>query len=168
MVLGSSERERRSPEEPNEKEPTIPSKVTAPTLKMPSPDEDRELPAIPAELPILALRKTVVYPLTWIPLSVERPESIQLVDQAALGDRVIGLVTMKVEKPDKALPEDLYTVGTSAMINRLIKTLTGSLGLIVQGIERIRIKEFTQREPYLKARVESAPDREEESLEVEA
>jgi len=168
MVLGSSERERRSPEEPNEKEPTIPSKVTAPTLKMPSPDQDRELPAIPAELPILALRKTVVYPLTWIPLSVERPESIQLVDQAALGDRVIGLVTMKVEKPDKALPEDLYTVGTAAMIHRLIKTPTGSVGLIVQGIERIRIKEFTQREPYLKARVEAAPDREEESLEVEA
>jgi len=168
MVLGRSEKGKRSPGESGEKKPAIPSKVTVPTLKVRSLDQDREMPAIPAELPILALRKTVVYPLTWTPLSVERPESIQLVDQAALGDRIVGLVTMKVEKPDKALPEDLYTVGTAAMIHRLIKTPTGGVGLIVQGIERIRIKEFTQREPYLKARVEAAPDREEESLEVEA
>ncbi|MCJ7667396.1 MAG: LON peptidase substrate-binding domain-containing protein, partial [Anaerolineae bacterium] len=139
MVLGRSEREKRSLDEPGEKGPAIPPKVTAPTLKMRFPDQDRELPAIPTELPILALRKTVVYPLTWTPLSVERPESIQLVDQVALGDRIIGLVTMKVEKPDKAFPEDLYTVGTAAMIHRLIKTPTGSVGLIVQGIERIRI-----------------------------
>lgn len=177
MVLKGSEKEKGPPEEPEEKRPpgepgekrpVLPSKVTVPTLEAPSPDQDRELPAIPAELPILALRKTVVYPLTWTPLSVERSESIQLVDQAALGDRIIGLVTMKVDKPDKALPEDLYTVGTAAMIHRLIKTPTGGMGLIVQGVERIRIKEFTQREPYLKARVEAAPDREEESLEVEA
>lgn len=123
---------------------------------------------IPAELPILPLRRAVAYPLTGLPLTVERPESIQLVDQAATGNRLLGLVTMKVEKEEGATPEDVYRVGTVASILRLVKTPTGGMLVWVAGLERFRIIEFIQSQPFLRARVEPAPDRMGPSMELEA
>ena len=125
--------------------------------------------AIPAELPILPLRQTVVYPLTFLPLNIERPESVKLIDDVVLGDRMVGLVTVKNVDADRVTPEDLYSVGTAAVVHRAIKSPTGSVGVIVQGIERIKPTEFIQTEPYLEARIEVIPDDgEQESLEVEA
>ncbi len=125
--------------------------------------------AIPGELPILPLRKTVVYPLTFLPLTVERPETVKLIDDAVLGNRIVGLVAVRNEEADRATPADLYSTGTAAVIHRAVKSPTGSVGVIVQGIERIRPTEFVQTEPYLRASIEVAPDEEEkESLEVEA
>jgi len=125
--------------------------------------------AIPAELPILPLRKTVVYPLTFLPLTVERPETVKLIDDAVLGNRIVGLVTVRNEEADRATPADLYSTGTAAVIHRAVKSPSGSVGVIVQGMERIKPAEFTQTEPYLKARIEVIPDEEgDESLEVEA
>jgi ATP-dependent Lon protease len=130
---------------------------------------DAEMSAIPAELPILPLRQTVVYPLTFLPLNVERPESVKLIDDVVLGGRMVGLVTVKNPDADRATPEDLYSVGTAAMVHRAVKTPTGSVGVIVQGMERIRPTEFIQQEPYLKAKIEVIPDVEEQGdLEVEA
>jgi ATP-dependent Lon protease len=125
--------------------------------------------AIPSELPILPLRKTVVYPMTFLPLTIERPETIKLVDDAVLGNRMVGLVTVKNLEADRATPSDLYSVGTAAVIHRAVKSPTGAVGVIVQGLERIRPTEFTQQEPYLKATIEVIPEKDaEESLEVEA
>jgi len=125
--------------------------------------------AIPAELPILPLRQTVVYPLTFLPLNIERPESVKLIDDVVLGDRMVGLVTVKNVDADRVTPEDLYSVGTAAVVHRAVKSPTGSVGVIVQGIERIKPTEFIQTEPYLEARIEVIPDDgEQESLEVEA
>jgi ATP-dependent Lon protease len=124
---------------------------------------------IPAELPILPLRQTVVYPLTFLPLNVERPESVKLIDDVVLGNRMVGLVTVIEPDTDRATPEDLYKVGTAAVVHRAVKSPTGNVGVIVQGVERIRTTEFTQTEPYLKAKIEVVPDQgEDESLEVEA
>jgi len=125
--------------------------------------------AIPAELPILPLRQTVVYPLTFLPLNIERPESVKLIDDVVLGDRMVGLVTVKNVDADRVTPEDLYSVGTAAVVHRAVKSPTGSVGVIVQGIERIKPTEFIQTEPYLQASIEVIPDDgEQESLEVEA
>ncbi len=125
--------------------------------------------AIPAELPILPLRQTVVYPLTFLPLNIERPESVKLIDDVVLGDRMVGLVTVKNVDADRVTPEDLHSVGTAAVVHRAVKSPTGSVGVIVQGIERIKPTEFIQTEPYLEARIEVIPDDgEQESLEVEA
>jgi ATP-dependent Lon protease len=125
--------------------------------------------AIPAELPILPLRQTVVYPLTFLPLNIERPESVKLIDDVVLGDRMVGLVTVKNVDADRVTPEDLYSVGTAAEVLRAVKSPTGSVGVIVRGIERIKPTEFVQTEPYLEARIEVIPDDgEQESLEVEA
>jgi ATP-dependent Lon protease len=130
--------------------------------------DDQSALAIPAELPILPLRNTVVYPQTFLPLSIERPETVRLIDDVVLGNRMVGLVTVKNPGADRAMPEDLYSMGTAAVVHRAVKSPTGSVGVIVQGIERIRTTEFIQVEPYLKASIEVIPDEEEESLEVEA
>lgn len=137
-------------------------------LRSPGGEKTEEKLTIPSELPILPLRKTVAFPLSGLPLTVERPESIQLVDQASLGNRMMGLVTMKVEKEGPAGPEDMHRMGTVALIQRLIKTPGGGVLLLVVGLERIRILEFTQVQPFLKARVEVASDVVQESLELEA
>ena len=132
-------------------------------------DEELGKSTIPAELPILPLRQTVVYPLTFLPLNVERPESVKLIDDVVLGNRMVGLVTVIDPDTDRAVPEDLYKVGTAAVVHRAVKSPTGNVGVIVQGVERIRTTDFTQKEPYLKAKIEVVPDQgDDESLEVEA
>jgi ATP-dependent Lon protease len=129
---------------------------------------DEGLVDIPSELAILPLRSVVVYPLTALPLTVGRPRSIRLVDDAVLGKRMIGLVAAKDPEQEDPGPDDVYTVGTAALVHRLRKAPEGTVILLVQGLERIKIREFTQLEPYLKARVEVAPDSVEDTVEVEA
>ncbi len=126
-------------------------------------------PEIPNELPILPLRGTVVYPMTVIPLNVGQARSIRLVDEVATSQsRIVGLVTIKDEKIEEAGPNDVYTTGTAAIIHRLLRAPDNTVRLIVQGIDRIRVKEFTTTEPYLKARVEIAPESIEKNKETEA
>lgn len=123
---------------------------------------------IPDILPILPLRNVVVYPLTFLPLSVGQPRSIKLVDDVALGNRIVGLVAMKDPSIEEPAPEDVYQVGTVALIHRLVKSPDGSIGLFVQGLERFSITEFVQQEPYLKARIQVLEDTVEDTLEVKA
>lgn len=126
-------------------------------------------PPIPSELPILPLRGTVVYPLTVLPLNVGQARSLRLVDEVATSpSRLVGLVTIKNDKFEDAGPEDTYEVGTVAVIHRMLRAPDGTVRLIVQGLERIRVKEFTSQEPYLKARIEPIPEKVEKSVEVEA
>ena len=123
---------------------------------------------IPAELAILPLRGVVLYPMTALPLTVGQPRSIQLVDEAVLQRKMIGLVAAKSEDVEEPGPDDVYRVGTAAVVHRLRKAADGTILLFVQGMERIRIVEFTSTTPYLKARVESLPDTFEDSIELEA
>lgn len=123
---------------------------------------------IPEELAILPLRGVVLYPMTALPLTVGQPRSIQLVDEAVLKRQMIGLVAAKSEEVEEPGPDDVYRVGTVAVVHRLRKAPDGTILLFVQGMERIRIVEFTQTQPYLKARVEPIPDSVEDSIELEA
>ncbi|MGQ9491423.1 MAG: endopeptidase La [Anaerolineae bacterium] len=126
---------------------------------------------IPTELPVLPLRGVVVYPMMWLPLSIGQERSIRLVDDALVESsdhRIIGLFTSRNPELDEPSPEQVYTVGTAAIVHRMLRAPDGSIRLIVQGLERIRILEYIQEQPYLRARVEVIPDVEEESLEQEA
>ncbi len=123
---------------------------------------------IPSELPILPLRALVVYPHTAIPLTVGQPRSIKLVDDVVSGDRLIGLMAAKDPDMDTPGPDDIYTVGTLASIHRLFRAPDGTIRLLVQGLTRIEIEEYTQTEPYLRAKIRPIPENEEDSLEVEA
>ena len=113
---------------------------------------------IPEELPILPLRGVVVYPLTVVPLAVGQPRSIRLVDDVVLGRKRVGLVASKRPELDEPMPEDCYTIGTLAHIQRLVRMPDGTMRILVMGLERIRIVEYTATQPYLKARVERHPE----------
>ncbi len=131
--------------------------------------EQETNPNIPDELPILPLRGTVVYPLTFLPLNVGQERSIRLVDEAATSQsRLIGLATIKDEKIEEAGPDDVFTTGTVAIIHRMLRAPDNTVRLIVQGIDRIRIKEFVATEPYLRAKVEVATEVNEKTVQVEA
>ncbi len=121
-------------------------------------------------LPILPLRGVVVYPMMWLPLTVGQPRSVRLIDEA-LGDaepRIIGLVTSRAPEVDEPSPDQVYEVGTMAVVHRMLRAPDGTIRLIVQGLERIRIDEFVRTQPYMQARVHEIPDVLEETVELEA
>jgi ATP-dependent Lon protease len=125
-------------------------------------------PEIPDVLPILPLRNVVVFPLSFLPLSVGQPRSVRLVDEVAVGDRIVGLVAMKDPETSEPAPEEVHLVGTAAYLHRMVKGSDGNIGLFVQGLERIQIDEWLETEPFLKARVTVMTDEVTESLELEA
>jgi ATP-dependent Lon protease len=124
--------------------------------------------SIPEELPILPLRGLVVYPQTAVPLTIGQPRSIKMVDDVISGSRIIGLLTAKNPELETPGPQDLYSVGTVAIIHRLFRTPDGTIRILIQGISRFRLSEFTSLEPYLVAKVTPAPEIETENLEIEA
>lgn len=120
------------------------------------------------DLPVLPLRGIVVYPMMWLPLPIGQKRSIRLVEDILPENRMIALVSSRDEQVEEPRPEDIYTVGTAAQIHRVLKTPDGTIRLLVQGIERVRILEYVQEEPYLRARVEMIPETLEENIEMEA
>lgn len=137
------------------------------------PNKSQEGPSrialFPTELPILPLRDTVLFPMVALPLSVGRERSVKLVDEAAPGDKLIGVVVQRDASIEHPTPEDLYWIGTIAYIHQVFKLPDGTSRLIVQGLHRFRIQEFTQLDPFLKARVEVLKEElPEKSLELEA
>jgi ATP-dependent Lon protease len=144
------------------------SSVATENVETENVEREEEQPVIPEELAILPLRGVVVYPLTFQALSVGQPRSIQLVDEATVKKQVIGLVTSRDAEIEEPGPEDVYEIGVAATIHRMIKAPDGTIRLLVQGIERVHIDDWTAQEPYLRGRVSPLPDRIEESLEVEA
>nr|WP_231854265.1 endopeptidase La [Anaerolinea thermophila] len=123
---------------------------------------------IPGNLPILPLRGLVVYPQIAVPLTIGQPRSIRLVDDVVIGEKLIGLVTSRNPELDNPGPEDLYSYGTVAVVHRMFRVPDGTIRLLVQGIHRFILKDFTQIEPYLRANIELAPETVEEGLEIEA
>ncbi|MHB8855396.1 MAG: endopeptidase La [Bellilinea sp.] len=123
---------------------------------------------LPDVLPILPLRGLVVYPQTGVPLTIGQPRSIRLVDDVVVGDRMIGLIASKDPEQENPGPENLYQIGTAALIHRLFRAPDGTIRLLVQGISRFKVTEYTSLEPYLQAKVEAHPEAEEEGLEVDA
>ncbi len=127
-----------------------------------------DLPVYPEVLPILPLRGVVVYPQTAVPLTVGQPRSIRLVDDVVAADKLVGLVAATNPELESPGPADLYKVGVIAVVHRLLRAPDGTLRLLVQGMHRFRLGEFVSEEPYLKARIELAPEKVEQGLEIDA
>ncbi|MEL0010613.1 MAG: LON peptidase substrate-binding domain-containing protein [Bacteroidota bacterium] len=124
-----------------------------------SEEEERALTEseVPEQLPILPLKNTVLFPGVVVPITVGRDRSLRLVKEAYENDKIIGVVTQKdmnVEEPDY---EDLHKVGTVAQILKLIKMPDGSRSIVIQGKSLFQIEEFTQEQPYFKAKTISYP-----------
>ena len=122
----------------------------------------------PATLPVLPLKETVVFPGFPTPLAIGQERSIKLVEDVVSGDRVLALVTVKNEEVDQPGWDDLYRVGTAAVIHKMIKVPDGTLRILVEGIRRISLDRTIQADPYLIGEFVELPDELEESREVEA
>jgi len=126
-------------------------------------------PVVPTELGVLHLRNSVVYPYMPQQLTASRPHSIQAVEAAAADDNLIGICAQR--DPDVEFPvlEDLYAVGAIAKIHKVWRMPDGSVRLIVQGMDRAILEEVVQKEPYMRARLQSLKDEgDSESMVVQA
>jgi ATP-dependent Lon protease len=128
-------------------------------------DKDVE---VPSTLPILPLKETVVFPQSMTPLAIGQERSIKLVDDVVSGDRILALVAVKNEEPEVSGWDDLYEVGTAAVVHKLIRVPDGTLRILVQGIRRIRLTERVADDPYLIGEFAEVPEVVEESKELEA
>ncbi len=123
---------------------------------------------LPDALPVLPLRETVTYPDTLTPLAVGQERSINLVNDVLSGNRMLAMVASRDPENDTPGPDDLYGVGVAGTVARMMKVPDGTLRILVQGAERIRIQSYVSEEPYLVARIEPMPDVLEPSTELEA
>ncbi|HEY3550764.1 MAG TPA: endopeptidase La [Gaiellaceae bacterium] len=127
-----------------------------------------EVEEIPAELPVLPLKETVVFPDSMTPLAIGQERSIRLVDDVVGGERLLALVTVRDPEVEAPGWDDLYEIGTAAVVHKMIRVPDGTLRILVQGLRRIQIEEPITDEPYLVARFAPVPDEAEESREIEA
>ncbi len=115
---------------------------------------------IPAELPLLPLRNTVLFPGVVIPITVGRDKSIKAVTDAYKADKLIGVISQKDSQVEEPNVSDLVNVGTVAKILKQIKMPDGGTTVIIQGKKRFKIDEITSEEPYFKAKITVLPDEE--------
>lgn len=108
---------------------------------------------IPENIPLLALRNTVLFPGVVIPITVGRDKSIKAVNDAYKADKLIGVVAQKDSNVEEPTVSDLEDIGTVAKIAKLIKMPDGGTTIIIQGRKRCKIEEVTTDDPYFKARI---------------
>src|SRR6266852_1617934 len=119
----------------------------------PNETSKEEAIKIPDVLPVLPLKDLVIFPFIIVPLSVSREKSINAVDQALAENRVIMLTAQKDFQNEDPGEEDLYRVGTVAIIMRMLKLPDGRIRILVQGLSRARIDYFIQTAPFFKAKI---------------
>jgi len=120
---------------------------------------------IPEELPILPAGENILFPFIIVPLATREQKVVQLIDAAIAENKIVGIFAQRAEQPP---PDNLYSIGSAALIARMFKLPDGSIQAFLQGLARIRLKEITQTEPYLKARVEVIEEKVEKTTELEA
>jgi len=128
--------------------------------KQAAPPAPTKREGTPFEIPVLPLQNTTLFPETMVPLSVGRPGSIAAVEAALSGEeKLLACISVRPDKTadGDAKTDDLYDIGTLVMIKRM-ERVEDTLHLIVQGADRIRVLEWVQTEPFLRARVEILPD----------
>ncbi len=131
-------------------------------------EEPTEELTFPATLPVLPLKDTVVFPESVTPLAIGQERSIKLVEDVVSGDRVLALVTVKSPESEQPGWDDLYEVGTAAVIHKMIKVPDGTLRILVQGVKRIKLDRPVSDDPYLIGEFVELPDELDETPEVEA
>jgi ATP-dependent Lon protease len=119
-------------------------------------------------LPVLPLKETVVFPESMTPLAVGQERSIKLIDDVVSGERMLALFTVRNPETDPPGWAELYEVGTVAVVHKMIKVPDGTLRILVQGLQRVRLAERIQEDPYLLAELQDLPDIVQDSPEVEA
>ncbi|HEX5955113.1 MAG TPA: LON peptidase substrate-binding domain-containing protein, partial [Solirubrobacterales bacterium] len=129
---------------------------------------ERDDRPLPAALPVLPLKEMVAYPDTLTPLAVGQERSVKLIDDVLSGERTLVLVASRDSEIEEPGPDQLYDVGVAGVVARMLKVPDGTIRILVQATERVRLGEFIAERPYLVARIEQLPDDVEASPELEA
>ncbi len=123
---------------------------------------------LPAALPVLPVRDIVAYPETLTPLAVAQDRSIKLVNDVLSGERMVVLVASRDPELEEPGPDDVYEVGVAGVVARMLKVPDGTIRILVQATERVRIGDYITESPYLVARIEPMPDVSTPSTELDA
>jgi ATP-dependent Lon protease len=115
--------------------------------------DQSQTPKIPETLSILPLRGFVIFPGTVAPLNVRRPASIKLLDETLPMTKIIGLVAQRDESKEDPEPQDLYTVGTAAIVLKLLRQADDHVIALVQGLRRFSLRKIAATHPYLRAEI---------------
>ncbi len=116
-------------------------------LMSPEGDDESEKNHKPKELPILPLRNTVLFPGVVIPITVGRDKSVKLIKDAYKKDKIIGVISQKDPNNDDPTFDDLYPIGSEAIIKRMLRMTDGNTTAILQGRRKIEIKETIKNNP---------------------
>src|SRR5438876_11487523 len=151
---------------------------------MPSPDTEfisilgaagsPEAPArvsstsLPEFLPILGLSDIVIFPGMVAPLLVETPQSTKLIDDVVGGDRLLGVVLQRNAEAENPMPHEMHEVGCAARVLKMLKFPDNTVRVLVEGLWRIHVKEYSGTDPYLCAKFELLKDISEDSVELTA
>src|SRR5207247_4577850 len=150
-AAGQEAGERRADRDPRQRQEQAMSELFDEQVDV----EDVELPS---ELPVLPPKATVVFPDSVLPLAIGQERSVRLVDEVVSGDRLLALVAAKDREVEQPGWDDLYEIGTAAVVQKMIRVPDGSLRILVQGIRRVRLLDRIQEEPYLVGRFVEVPD----------
>src|SRR5213592_1456404 len=124
--------------------------------------------SVPSALPVLPLRETVPLPDTLTPLAVGQERSVQLVNDVLAGDRMLVMVASKDPELETPGPGALHSVGVVGAIARMMKVPDGTLRILVQGAQRVRIDHWVRETPYIVAEISEMPDIVNEGAELTA
>ncbi|MDQ2623232.1 MAG: endopeptidase La [Actinomycetota bacterium] len=123
---------------------------------------------LPDAMPVLPLRDTVAYPDTLSPLGVGQERSIKLVDDVLAGNRMLVMVASRDPEEDTPSPDQLHDVGVVGVVTRMLKVPDGTIRILVQGSQRVKLGPYVAEKPYLVSRIAEMPDVVEETPELEA
>jgi len=132
---------------------------------MSSIDERTVLPDV---LPLIPLRDLILFPNLVVPLFVGRERSINALEEAMRGEHLVALVTQKAAETQDPQPEDVYEIGCVVSVLQELKLPDGTAKALVEGKQRIRVKEFVATDPYLQVRVEYYEDDVKADVEAQA
>jgi ATP-dependent Lon protease len=127
-----------------------------------------ELLQLPAALPVLPLKETVVFPQSMAPLAIGQERSIRLIDDVVSGERLLVLIASRDGEIDNPSWDDIYDIGTVALVHKMIRVPDGTLRILVQGLERVKLEARLDTDPYLLGEFSALPDVLVETPEVEA
>ena len=124
--------------------------------------------SLPQVIPILGLSDIVIFPGMVAPLLVETTQSTKLIDDVVAGDRLLGVVLQRKPEAENPTPDEIHEVGCAARLLKMLKFPDNTVRVLVEGLWRVRIKEYTSTTPYLSAKFELMKDLTEDSVELTA
>ncbi len=131
-------------------------------------EEELKDTKIPDELPILAIRGGVTFPGVITPLIISTNRASKLIDDALVSNKLVCAVTQKNQDIEEAGPDELYQTGTVSNILKMLRFPDGTIRILLQGLKRAQINEYTQKEPYLKAKITPIIEKDQKDITTEA